>query len=325
MNDVLLIGCGAIAGGHDEGRDDGVVRTHAKAFSRHPGFRLAACVEPDAERRRAFMAAWGVAEGFASLDEVMGRRFAVACICGPTATHAEALARLLEMDVALVVAEKPLTEDSDQAARLVAAYAAAGRPLLVNYLRRFDPAMTALKAEIASGALGALQMAVGTYTKGVLNNGSHMVDLLHYLLGPLEPRAVTGAVIDYSPADPTLDCTLATQAGAPVHLHGLDRDAFTIFELDLTFRHQRIRVLDSGFSLSRQRVVDSPVVAGYRVLSAPEISATGLDQAFAAMAEAVHQHLQTGAALASSGESALAAQAVCTRLIELARQQGVVP
>jgi len=170
MNDVLIIGCGAIAGGYDEGRDDGVIRTHAKAFSRHPGFRPTACVEPDADRRAAFMAAWGIPEGFASLDEVAHRRFAVACVCGPTATHAEILARLLDMDVAVVLAEKPLTEDTAGAARLVAAYAERGRALAVNYLRRFDPAMTALKHDIASGQLGTLQAAVGYYTKGMLNN-----------------------------------------------------------------------------------------------------------------------------------------------------------
>ncbi|HTH16555.1 MAG TPA: Gfo/Idh/MocA family oxidoreductase [Magnetospirillum sp.] len=324
MNDVLIIGCGAIAGGYDEGRDDGVIRTHAKAFSRHPGFRPTACVEPDADRRAAFMAAWGIPEGFASLDEVAHRRFAVACVCGPTATHAEILARLLDMDVAVVLAEKPLTEDTAGAARLVAAYAERGRALAVNYLRRFDPAMTALKHDIASGQLGTLQAAVGYYTKGMLNNGSHMVDLLQHLAGPLEPESVHRALVDYHSDDPTLDCTLTTASGAPVHLHGLDRNAFTIFELDLMFEYQRVHLLDSGFVISRQHVVDSPVFTGYRVLSPAEAEPTQFDQAFAQVAEAVHRHLQTGAPLASTGESALAAQAVCTRLIAMARQQGAL-
>ena len=38
--------------------------SHAGAFLRHGGFHLAACVEPDADRRHAFMRRWGVAQGF---------------------------------------------------------------------------------------------------------------------------------------------------------------------------------------------------------------------------------------------------------------------
>ena len=56
--------------------------------------------------------------------------------------------------------------------------------------------MQRLAAELKPPAPGArVRSAVGTYNKGVLNNGSHMVDLLHLLLGaddgPL--RVIAGA------------------------------------------------------------------------------------------------------------------------------------
>lgn len=325
MNDVLIIGCGRIAGGYDEGRDDAMVRTHAKAFGGHPAFRLAACVEPDAARRRAFMATWNIPDGAAGLDAFADRRFAVACVCGPTESHAAGLRALLHLDVAVVFCEKPLTEDAGEAARLVAEYAARGKTLAVNYLRRFDPTVTALQADIAAGRLGRLQGAVGLYTKGILNNGSHMVDLLQHLLGPLEPARVDGALVDYIPADPTLSCALTTVDGATVRLLGLDRAAYTIFELDLLFEQERVRLVDSGFAITRQRVVDAPRFDNYRVLAAPEPAPTGFDIAFAEAAAAILAHLTTGAPLASTGESALAAQAVCARLIAMAHEQGMIP
>lgn len=325
MKDVLLIGCGRIAGGYDEGRADAIVRTHAKAFSSVPGFRLAACVEPDRERREAFMATWSVPHGVDTLADLTGSHFAVACVCGPTETHAAHLWQLLDMEVDLVFCEKPLTGDYAAAARLVAAYAARGRPLVVNYLRRFDPAMTALRHDMASGRLGRLQSAMGLYTKGVLNNGSHMVDLLHYLLGPLAPVRVDGAVMDYLPADPTLDCLLKTGDGATVRMVGLDRNAFTIFELDLLFDHERVRLVDSGFAMTRQRVMDAARFDQYRMLSPPEAEPTQLDAAFVRAADSILAYLNEGEPLVSTGETALAAQAVCARLIAIAREQGTIP
>lgn len=324
MKDVLIVGCGNIAGGYDEGRADDIVRTHAKAFSSHPGFRLAACVEPSPQRRADFMRIWSVAEGAGTLAELAHRHFAVACICGPTATHAEHLWQLLEMNVDLVFCEKPLTPDCDEATRIVAAYAARGRILAVNYLRRFDSAMAGLRNDIAGGRLGRLQSAVGFYTKGILNNGSHMVDLLHYLIGPLTPCRVDRAIIDYLPSDPTLDCTLTDANGALIRMVGLDRNAFTIFELDLIFEHERVRLLDSGFGMTRSRVIDAPRFDNYRVLSAPAAEQTQLDTAFAHAAEAILAQLNGGEPLTSLGETALAAQRVCARLVSMAREQGMI-
>jgi hypothetical protein len=56
---VLLIGLGNVGVGFDLS-DSRKVLSHARAFSRHPYFNLAAGVDTDAERRRRFEAAYGV-------------------------------------------------------------------------------------------------------------------------------------------------------------------------------------------------------------------------------------------------------------------------
>ena len=58
---VLIVGCGKIAGGFDEGRPVGdSPLTHAGAYIRDGRFNIVACVEPDDNRRSEFMAAWDV-------------------------------------------------------------------------------------------------------------------------------------------------------------------------------------------------------------------------------------------------------------------------
>jgi predicted dehydrogenase len=315
---VLIVGCGQIAGGYDADHDDALVRTHAKALTRHGGFRLAACVDPDAERRGGFRRRWGVAEDFAGLDAVAERRFDLACLCSPPEFHAAQLDTLLAMDVGMVFCEKPLTAAIAESRRLVAAYAAKGRPLAVNYLRRWDPAVAELAAEIAAGHWGGLLSAEGLYTKGIFANGSHLIDLAHCLLGPLAPRGVTRVVADYLPHDPTLEGWLHTATGAPLYLRAGDCRRFTVFELDLLFEAGRVSFTESGFTIRRRRVVPDARFDGYRVLEAGESRPTGLGTAMLDAVGNLHRHHLAGEPLASTGVTALAAHDICAALMGMA-------
>ena len=176
---VLIIGCGNIAGGFDAAGSDTVL-THAGAYRRHGRFRLAGCVDPDAGRRGAFQQRWEVEHAYPSLPEALasGTRYDVISVCSPTPQHAADLRMILRVPPRLVFCEKPLAAGIKEAAALVAACRDAGTLLAVNYTRRWDPQVSAFKSALERGAWGPIRSVVGYYNKGVLNNGSHMVDLL---------------------------------------------------------------------------------------------------------------------------------------------------
>ncbi|MEK7246518.1 MAG: Gfo/Idh/MocA family oxidoreductase [Pseudomonadota bacterium] len=322
---VLIVGCGAIAGGYDERRPgrkkSAGIFTHAGAYRAHGGFRLAACVEPDVRRRHAFMVRWGVAQGFANLGECVeaGLAFDVASVCVPTPMHTAVLEALLGLPVGAVFAEKPLTGSLADSRRIVAAYAQAGRPLAVNYFRRSDPAMRALKRELAAGAWGRVQGAVGYYGKGLFNCGSHLIDLLAYLWAPLEARAVLGRLDDHLPGDPTLDAVLAGPGGGLVHLVATDARTFFDFELALTTEKGRLAIEEQGQRLRVRRVKPSPLFAGYRVLEAGKYRPTGVGRALVEAVGNLHRRLGRGEPLLSDGASALVAEETCAALLALAK------
>ena len=318
---AAVIGCGRIAGGLSctGGKDD--PPTHADAYDRHPSFRLAACVEPDESRRLAFMRRWQIPHGFANLDECVAADvgFDVASVCTPTPVHAAILWRLLETPVRAVLCEKPLTDDASQSARLVDAYRAAETPLAVAYLRRWTPEMAKLKRELEGGSWGSLRTVIGTYTKGALNNGSHLVDLLQYLCGPLTLKAVTGQRIDGDAGDPTVDAVLVLDGGVPVHLIGADARDYALFELHLIAERGAIDVERSGQAVRRRRRVDDPCHDGYRHLDQGEWDECGHGDPFLRAVDNLYQALENGEALASDGESALDAQRLCQQMIEKAQ------
>lgn len=311
---VAIIGCGQIAGGYDWNRpEDALPLTHAAAYRRDEGFRLVACVDPDRERAVAFAARWGAESAFTSMDDLvpLAGQIDVISICSPTDCHLDHGEAALALKPRLIFCEKPMTPDMASSRRLVARAAELGILLAVNHNRRWDPEMRRLACDLANGKHGALRSVVATYNKGVLNNGSHMIDLLHMLLGPLQLIATGRPIHDFRPDDPTVPALLENAAGVPVHLATAHAADYAHFELVLTTASGILTMRDSGRGWRERVLADSIDFPGYRVLAGETDRAGGYDHASLSAAENIRLALTNGEALASDGATALAAQELC--------------
>jgi predicted dehydrogenase len=330
MLQVLMVGCGNIAGGFDAERPgDALPLTHAGAYRRHGGFHMAACVEPDARRRAAFMQRWGVAHGAAQIAGLPAAllaegSFDVVSLCSPTACHAADLDAVLALRPRLVFCEKPIAPTLAQSQAMVAKCRAQGVAMAVNHTRAWAPDVAQLAAELAAGTWGPVRSVVGTYNKGVLNNGSHLLDLLHRLLGPLQVCSVGSAVADFWPDDPTIPAVLRTSSGVPVHLATAHAADYAVFEMQIVTARGTLTMEDGGQRWRVRRVVPSPQFAGYRVLNAGECRPGRYAEATLAAVANLHDNLQHGAALHSDGRSALAAHLLCDQ-IRRASRSAVTP
>jgi predicted dehydrogenase len=320
---VLIVGCGNIAGGFDQGRPAGYLPyTHAGAYSRDERFRLAACVEPDDNRRSEFMAAWGVAVGFRSIQEALGacNQFDVISICSPTDCHAHDLEIASRLSPKLIFCEKPLTASVTETKRLIADCAQLNIPLAVNYTRRWDAEVIKLQADMQSGRWGALRSVVGYYNKGIANNGSHMLDLLHLLIGPMDIVKAGKPINDFFADDPTLPVWLEGPQGIPVLLACGHAEDYAIFELQLVFSQGTLTMEEGGLFWRERRAQDSETFKGYRTLDAGVRRAGQYSGAMLNAVDNIYRAITDGDPLASTGESALAAQCVCEQIKQNARQ-----
>ena len=313
---VLIVGCGNIAGGFDAERPaNAPPLTHAGAYWRHGGFRLVACVEPDAARRDAFMQRWLVEKGYASIDAAAAAGpFDVVSLCSPTALHAAHIAALLPLHPRLLFCEKPVTGTAADTAAAVQACAASGVKMAVNHNRRWAPDIVRLRSELAAGQWGAMRAAVGIYNKGILNNGSHLVDLLQLLLGPLDIIAAGLPSFDHWKDDPSVPALLQTRAGVPVTLNAAHAADYAIFELQLFTERGLVAMEDGGAGWRVRRVIGSPHFKGYAVLDSGQRVAGEYHASTLAAVANIHDALTRGVALASSGETALAAQRLCEEI-----------
>ena len=318
---VLIVGCGNIAGVFDQGRSPcDFPLTHAGAFSRDVRFDLAACVEPDDNRRAEFMKAWGVKDGFRSISELieLNERFDVISICSPTLNHAKDLDAALCLKPKLIFCEKPVTSSLPESEAIVAKCRMAKIPLAVNYTRRWDTDISKLVTDIKSSRWGQLRSVIGTYNKGILNNGSHMLDLLGLLAGPIEVIKVGKPVEDYFADDPSVPAWLEGGQGLPIYLvcgHAAD---YAFFEIQFVFSQGVLTMEDGGMYWRERRAVDSDTFKGYRNLDAGIRHAGKYPHSMLQAVDNIYHSISNGEALASTGESALATQRLCEQIKRLA-------
>jgi len=321
MLSVLIVGCGAIAGGLDAARPgDALPRTHAAAYRANGGYRLAACVDPDAARRRAFAVRWDVDSHFATLAEAASAGpFDVISICSPTEAHAADLEAAIAQRPRLVFCEKPVTPSLGETARLVRLASAQGVGLAVNHTRRWAPDVRALASEIAAGQWGHVRSASAIYNKGVRNNGSHLFDLLLLLFGPLQVLASGAPIADHCSTDPTVPCMLETASGIPISVGIAHAADCALFELTIITARGVISMEDGGARWRIRTIVDSPSFPGYRALASGEFRPGRYDEAMANAVAEFRLWLDGKAVLSSTGETAAAAQAISEAVLARAR------
>lgn len=313
--DVLVVGCGAIAGGYDAERgSDSLPLTHAAAFTRHGGFRLAGCIDPDAERRNAFARRWGGAEAFADIKAAAARPVDVVSICSPTSCHAEHVEAALELNPKLIFCEKPLTSELADARRLIEACDASGVLLAVNHTRRWAPDIISLRDALARKETGEIRAVSCTYNKGILNNGVHMVDLLQFLLGPVHLASTGAPLWDFWDDDPTVPALMKTEKGVSITLGIAHAADYALFEMTILTERATLTMEDGGARWRKRSVIDSKIFPGYRSLDQGIFYDGTYEEAMSGAIREIHQALSFGHPISSTGRSAVEAQALCSMI-----------
>lgn len=257
LNKALLLGCGNIGAGYDLG-DETRVWTHAKAMSILGMDVHVYDINP------ALASQVAETYKFTLVEEVPDLRdFSLVCIATPTSTHYDLLKNALESDVPLVICEKPVALQAAQLKALQEQKKISRSKVLVNFIRRFQPAFNELRQHIAAGIYGDLCAARITYGRGFMNNGSHALDLVEYLFGqPIQLSAFHKLSFsnDVFNDDPTLTGEFLYKS-APVQVLGLAYAEFRLFELHLYFTGGMLEIISGGDIVRYLKAQDSGILS----------------------------------------------------------------
>jgi len=314
---AAIIGCGNIGSVYSDIVAVPGVYSHAHAYSAHAGVDLVAVSDPDQQKAQACADRWRVPGVFADHNEMLEQsKPEIVSICSPNETHvAIGLDVIQRTSVRGIFCEKPLAVDLDGARQLNEAATKHGKPLLVNYSRRFDEAYQELRSRLRDGALGRVQAITGLYGKGLFHNGTHWLDLVRFLFG--EPRWVQGYRSGSAfGEDETYALTLGLDDGLSASLQGADHTALTVFEMDIIGTAGRAHLTNGGRTINYYDVVDSGFVPDTLVFdTTPRTSVAALANALPSAIANMVAGLEGSAALQCTGADGLAA----VRLAEAVR------
>ena len=315
---ALIVGLGQIGMGYDLHLEQGKhIYSHARALSAHLAFRLVGGVDPDDQRRQSFTKTYG-SPAYGDIESALQQqRPDLVVIAVPTQFHGQTLQRVLELaHPKVILCEKPLSYDLQEARGMLQACADRGVMLYVNYMRRSDPGVIEIQRRISNGEFGALVKGVAWYSKGFFHNGSHLFNMLEYWLGPMQSSAVLKRGRLWDGHDPEPDVQVAFRRGTVVFLAAWE-EAFSHYTVELLSPAGRLRYEQGGELIQWQSVRPDPQFEGYTVLAEkPEIIESDMSRYQWHVAEQLARALDGQDAQLCAGKQALQTLAAMRQIIE---------
>lgn len=253
---TLIIGAGNISAFYDSPADDKVL-THAHAIVTNNNFDLIGFVDIDFNKAKEAAIIWG-GRAYNSLDEV-DEKLDLICIAVPDKYHYQVAEATINRHPRVIVLEKPLTIELDEGRKLVDLIKKEKIHAEVNYSRRFVYGFSRLKEEVLN--LGRFLGGTVLYGKGLIHNGSHMVNLLLFLLGDMRLISCLGTVDDYLPDDSSREVIYAIGDGHVV-FQPVDSRLVTTFEFDLRFSKGRVKYDGSKEQIMLYEIRESDIYTG---------------------------------------------------------------
>lgn len=265
---AVLIGCGNIGSMYADDPKIKGIYTHAEAYLACPKTELVAVCDIDEQKAATCAKKWGITNYYTNIDQLLAEQNPeIVSICTSDKSHADVLDIVLKSSrLKGVIAEKPLTLNENQAMELVSRARQNRVCLAVNYNRRYSPGHQKLRDDIQAGCLGKIQKITGFYTKGILHNGTHWIDLARWLFGEICELQGFSTREQLILDDPTLDAWFKFENNTVGFLQGLDAKLYSLFEMDITGTDGRVRIINSGHEIEYYHVVDSTYYSGYKTL-----------------------------------------------------------
>ena len=323
---AALIGCGKIGAGVERYSAKIQPWAHASVFSQNERTELVGLVDADAGKQEKLGKDFPGGPFFTDIDDMMRQvKPEIVSIATLPESHAEIVDKVLAYPVKAILCEKPVAHTIDAAEHLVAACKTKGVPLFINHIRRFDPDIRAAKQRLSG--MGEVMQAHSYYTRGIHNNGTHVIDLFRFFLGDV--TAVSGIrnrkTENYTdlPGEMNIDGLLVFAGGAQAAIQTINSDAYSIFDFDFLAQGGKVALRHFGFRIEDMGTKPCSAFVGHKELDDAAPHAVGQVRSFMApVVTHIVDCLEGRDMPVSTGEDGVAALKAIEALVESANNGG---
>jgi predicted dehydrogenase len=270
MFTCAVVGLGQIGLMYDFDEKRTKPSSHVLAYSQDPGFQLVAASDTRIEQEQHLHQLAPDVKFYANYQEMLADcPVDVISIC----THAQTRVDMIDFIVRytktkMIFCEKPLGASAQDAAMLSGIVEDYEGYFIPNLSRRWNSGINRIKDSMNSRTYGSLQKIHLRYTRGIFNTGSHLFDMIRFLVGEIQEVRVVNKVYTSSELSGELSFSFefTCQESVAGYAEAFDDTNYYMFEVDLYFEAGKIEITRSGDQIRYLKVGEHPLFAGLRSL-----------------------------------------------------------
>ena len=262
---ATVIGCGRIGCEFDSDPKRKQIVTHAGAYNYISNVDLVALVDKDTKKAMRYSEKHNGPSIFSDHNNMLKTiKPDIVSICIPPDTHLQIIKDCVKHNVKGIFCEKPIADKLKGVSEVVKLCEDNNVILQIDHQRRFCQLHNNVKDLLKKDNI---QSATFYYTAGIKNSGSHMFDLLCFLIG--KPNWVVASKsknLSNKEDDCNYDGIINFENNVFCSIHACDNNNFLIFELDIITDKHRYVIKDAGFKAEVYNVDNSKHFSGYKEL-----------------------------------------------------------
>ncbi len=279
---VDIIGLGNIGMLYDYDREDNVnFLSHAKSFFFHPNFDLRYLIDKDTNKLELAKKKYGNhVKLLSSIDAIKSFPDIIVLAASPE-VNLKIFEKIKDKEeIKLFLIEKPFWDPS----MTYDSYAKYSNRCVINYFRKYIPFFVDLKDKIKNNIFGKVLGVHVWYSRGLRNNGSHMIDFINYFFGPeynVNSIKVINSINDYIDEDLSISFSVDyhyNNSKFPVILQVANEKCFSLIEFDLILEKARYRIFDFGAKVEIYKVEKDPIFQNYKNIISKEIQSLNINK-----------------------------------------------
>lgn len=255
MYTVGIIGAGSIGATKPDNIDNierGIPLTHAHAVVKDMQLELSWICDVDKQKGKTAAIKWETL--YIDQESIACKINAVdiLVVAVPTECHLETIIEILgdddtpkkfEYKPKIIILEKPAGANIHESTKVHYLSSRAGVPIVVNYGRRFCPQIMSVYNKVVN--FEPVQSAVFYYTRGLVRDGSHAIDMLNQMFGNfISGEILDQGINDHDDDDLTYCARLVYSRCSNVLFIPCDGRLFDIFELQIITERGRLVYTD---------------------------------------------------------------------------------
>jgi predicted dehydrogenase len=244
--------------------------SHTLAYKLHSDIELVAAADSRIEQADFLDKIAPEVRFYQDMEEMLIKHsLDVVSICTPVAHHLGCIQNVLQIaSPKIIFCEKPLAFNLIQVKKLKDLLSKHNCFLIPNLSRRWNKGMQRVKEHISCGRYGSLQKVNIRYTRGIINTGAHVFDLLNWWGGQIENVQVIEKVNTSADYDGEQSFTFIFQLGENISgfAEAFNDEQYYLFEIDLYCSQGKIEIRNSGDDVIYYGVAEHHLFSGFKSL-----------------------------------------------------------